>query len=163
MGIGHMFPIIPIRRLNEMPIRQAIIADITCDCEGKIDRFIDMHGMRYARPLHELKENQDYFPGTFLVGAYQESLGDLDNLIWDTNEIRIRVFGNGEFSFVHRLEGDSVGDVLSYAGYNAKSMTERFRAISEKAVSEKMITPQERRKIMRAYEAGLRGYTYFEK
>ena len=162
-AIGHMFPIMPIHRLSEMPTRQAILADITCDCDGKIDRFIDVHGVRHTLPLHELKSDAEYYLGAFLVGAYQETLGDLHNLLGDTNEISIRIAEDGSFSFVKEIEGDTVADVLSYVQFNARNMTERFRMNAEKAISEKRITPEERRKIMKAYETGLRGYTYFER
>lgn len=162
-AIGHLFPIMPIHRLTEMPTRQAILADITCDCDGKIDRFIDVHGVRHSLPVHELKENEEYYLGAFLVGAYQETLGDLHNLLGDTNVVTIRVSEDGEYSFVRELEGDTVADVLSYVQYNTKELIERFRATAEQAVCEKRITPQERREIMDAFESGLRGYTYFEK
>lgn len=162
-AIGHLFPIMPIHRLNEFPGRKAILADITCDCDGKIDRFIDLHGVRQTLPLHELKANEEYYLGVFLVGAYQETLGDLHNLLGDTNVVSIRVNDDGQFSFVRELEGDTVGDVLSYVQYNPKAMIERFRASAEQAVREKKITPQQRRQIMKAYEAGMLGYTYFER
>lgn len=162
-AIGHLFPIMPIHRLDEMPSRQAILADITCDCDGKIDRFIDLHGVRQTLPLHELRPNEEYYMGVFLVGAYQETLGDLHNLLGDTNVVSIRVMEDGQFTFVRELEGDTVGEVLSYVQYNPKSMIERFRATAEQAVRERNITPQERRQIMKAYEAGILGYTYFER
>ncbi len=162
-AIGHLFPIMPIHRLDEFPNRKAILADITCDCDGKIDRFIDLHGVRQTLPLHELKPNEEYYLGVFLVGAYQETLGDLHNLLGDTNVVSIRVLEDGQFTFVRELEGDTVGEVLSYVQYNPKAMIERFRASAEQAVREKNITPQERRQIMKAYEAGMLGYTYFER
>lgn len=162
-AIGHMFPIMPIHRLDERPTRQAILADITCDCDGKIDRFVDMHGVRQTLPLHELKENEEYYLGVFLVGAYQETLGDLHNLLGDTNVVSIRVQEDGQITFVRELEGDTVGEVLSIVQYNPKNMIERFRATAEQAVREKRITPQERRTIMKAYESGMLGYTYFER
>jgi arginine decarboxylase len=161
-AIDHLFPIMPIHRLNEMPTRQGILADITCDCDGKIDRFIDMHGVRHVLPLHELRDNEDYILGAFLVGAYQETLGDLHNLLGDTGVVSIRVSEDGEFNFVRELEGDSVGDVLSYVEYNPKGMVELFREQAEEAVREKRISPQERRTIMKAFERGLWGYTYFQ-
>jgi arginine decarboxylase len=162
-AIGQLFPIMPIHRLDEIPTRQAILADITCDCDGKIDRFIDLHGVRHSLPLHELKDNEEYYLGVFLVGAYQETLGDLHNLLGDTNVVSIRVFEDGEFTFVRELEGDSVGELLSYVQYHPKNMIERFRATAEQAVRESKITPQQRRQIMHAYESGMLGYTYFER
>ncbi|MDD2389990.1 MAG: biosynthetic arginine decarboxylase [Desulfobacterales bacterium] len=162
-AIGHLFPVMPIHRLDEMPTCKAILADITCDCDGKIDRFIDMHGVRHALSVHELQENKDYYLGVFLVGAYQETLGDLHNLFGDTNVVSIRVEETGEYTFVREQEGDSVADVLSYVEFDAKNMVERVRKTAEEAVQEKRITAQDRRDIMRAYEDGLRGYTYFER
>lgn len=161
-AIGHLFPVMPIHRLSEMPSRNAILADITCDCDGKIDRFIDRQGVRRALRLHEINPGEDYYLGVFLVGAYQETLGDLHNLLGDTNVVSINVSEDGSYSFVREIEGDSVADVLSYVEYEPKNMTKRFRAIAEQAISENLITPQERREIMNMYEEGLRGYPYFE-
>jgi len=162
-AIGHVFPVMPVHRLGEMPNRNAILADITCERNKKIDRFIDKQGIRRALRLHSLKENEEYYLGVFLVGAYQETLGDLHNLLGDTNVVSIRVSEDGSYSFVREIEGDSVADVLSYVEYDPKSMTKHFRATAEQAIRENMITPQERRQIMNMYEAGLRGYPYFER
>jgi arginine decarboxylase len=161
-AIGHMFPVMPIHRLNEMPDRQAVIADITCDCDGKIDRFIDPHGIRHSLPLHDLKPGEDYILGVFLVGAYQETLGDLHNLLGDTNVVSVRIDDNGHFSFVRELDGDSVADVLSYVEYHPKAMVERFRATAERAVRDGHISAQERRSVMKTFEKGIWGYTYFQ-
>lgn len=162
-AIEHLFPIMPIHRLNEMPSRLVTLADITCDCDGKIDKFIDIHGVRKALPLHELIPGEEYYLGVFLVGAYQETLGDLHNLFGDTNVVSIRVTEDGEYSLVRELEGDTVADVLSYVEYAPKNMLARFLKCAERAVTNRRISPQERRRIMEAYEAGLRGYTYFER
>ena len=162
-AIEHLFPIMPIHRLNEMPTCLATLADITCDSDGKIDKFIDIHGVRKALPLHELILGEEYYLGVFLVGAYQETLGDLHNLFGDTNVVSIRVDEDGQYSLVRELEGDSVADVLSYVEYEPKGMLSRFLKFAEKVVGERRITAQERRKIVKAYEAGLRGYTYFER
>ncbi|WP_462323411.1 biosynthetic arginine decarboxylase [Desulfoplanes sp.] len=162
-AIDHLFPIMPIHRLNEMPVKQATLADITCDCDGKIDRFIDIHGVKRTLPLHELKDDEEYYLGAFLVGAYQETLGDLHNLLGDTNVVSIRISEDGDFTFVREVEGDSVADVLSYVEYEPKNMLEDFRKIAEQAVRDKRITPQERGRIVKTYADGLRGYTYFER
>lgn len=161
-AIGHIFPVMPIHRLDEMPTRNAILADITCDCDGKIDRFIDRQGIRRALRLHRPRKDEDYILGVFLVGAYQETLGDLHNLLGDTNVVSIRVNPDGTYTFVREMEGDSVADVLSYVEYSPKRMIRRFRATAEEAVRETLISPQERREIMTMYEEGLRGYPYFE-
>jgi arginine decarboxylase len=152
----------PIHRLDERPTRIATLSDITCDCDGKIDRFIDLHDVKQALPVHELKATEDYILGAFLVGAYQETLGDLHNLFGDTNVVGVRVDGQGEIEFTHEMHGDSVADVLSYVEYDTKDLADRFRILAENAVRAKRITPQERREILDAYSAGLRGYTYFE-
>ncbi|PKL59467.1 MAG: hypothetical protein CVV33_07680, partial [Methanomicrobiales archaeon HGW-Methanomicrobiales-4] len=154
-AIGHIFPIMPVHRLSEAPGRNTILADITCDCDGKIDRFISMNEMNDTLPLHELKNNEEYYLGVFLVGAYQETLGDLHNLLGDTNVVSIRINENGEYDFVSEMEGDSVADVLSYVEYNPKILIEQFREKAEKAVREGKIDVSERRKIMKAYESGL--------
>lgn len=163
-AIDQMFPIMPIHRLKEMPNRQGILSDITCDCDGKIDKFIDLHDERHTLPLHELKEDEEYYLAAFLVGAYQETLGDLHNLLGDTNIVSVNISReDGRFEIVKEIEGDSVADVLSYVEFNPKSLTDSFRAKAEQAVRENKITPAERRTIMAAYEDGLRGYTYFER
>lgn len=162
-AIDQLFPIMPVHRLNECPTRRAILADITCDSDGKIDRFIDLHDVRNTLPLHEVKPGEDYYMGVFLVGAYQETLGDLHNLLGDTNIVSVRMNEDGSFDFVRELEGDSIADVLTYVEYDTKVLLTQFRQAAEKAVREGKITGAERHKIMHAYESGLRGYTYYEK
>ncbi|WP_027721589.1 biosynthetic arginine decarboxylase [Maridesulfovibrio zosterae] len=162
-AIGQLFPIMPVHRLGEKPVREGILADITCDCDGKIDRFIDSQGVKRTMPLHELKDNEEYYLGAFLVGAYQETLGDLHNLLGDTNIVTVKIKENGEFDFVGEMEGDTVEDILSYVEYDTKYLLTRFRETAENAVREKRITPTQRREILQAYKTGLQGYTYFER
>ncbi|MBG0791616.1 MAG: biosynthetic arginine decarboxylase [Desulfovibrionaceae bacterium] len=162
-AIGQLFPIMPVHRLDEEPTREGLLADITCDCDGKIDRFIDSQGVRRTMPLHELKDSEEYYLGAFLVGAYQETLGDLHNLLGDTNVVTIRIRKNGEFNFVSELEGDSVEDILSYVEYDTKALLTRFRETAEHAVRRGRITATQRREILQAYKNGLQGYTYFER
>lgn len=162
-AIDQLFPVMPIHRLNEKPVRNGILADITCDCDGKIDRFVDRFGAKRFLPLHELKEAEEYYLGVFLVGAYQETLGDLHNLLGDTNVITVRILEDGKYDFSGELEGDTVADILSYVEYDPKRLSMKFRKTAELAVKEGKITPQERKAVMQAYEAGLRGYTYFER
>lgn len=161
-AIEQLFPIVPIHRLNEMPSRKAVLADITCDCDGKIDRFIDLHDVRRTLPLHEMN-GKSYILGVFLTGAYQETLGDLHNLLGDTNVVSVRLGENGQPEYVKEIAGDTVADVLSYVEYDPNDMIHQMRQTAEQAVRSGRITPQERREIMMAYETGLRGYTYFEK
>ena len=163
-AIKQLFPIMPIHRLNERPTRNAIISDITCDCDGKIEQFVDLHDVRKTLPLHELRENEEYYLAAFLVGAYQETLGDLHNLLGDTNVVSITISQeSGRFEIVKELEGDSVADVLSYVEYNPQALRDSFKRNAERAVREKLITPAERKVIMTAFEDGIRGYTYFER
>ena len=161
-AINQIFPIMPIHRLNEKPQRQAIIADITCDCDGKIDRFTDIRNTRKMLPLHQLKDNEEYYIGAFLVGAYQETLGDLHNLFGDTNVVSVNLTEGG-FEFVHEIEGDSISNVLSYVEYDPQTLQNRFRKIAEQAVREKRISAADRLKVMNAFSASLRGYTYYER
>ena len=162
-AIDQLFPILPIHRLNEQPTHDAILADITCDCDGKIDRFVDLRDVRKTLPLHDLKDDEDYTLGVFLVGAYQETLGDLHNLLGDTNVVSVRIDPDGHIHYTREIEGDSVADVLSYVEYEPKEMIRRMRAMAEQAVKDGNLTPKERRAVMDAYEGGLRGYTYFER
>jgi arginine decarboxylase len=162
-AINQLFPIMPLHRLKEMPERYAVIADITCDCDGKIDSFIDLHDVKHVLQLHEPSENEDYYLGIFLVGAYQETLGDLHNLFGDTNVVSVRIYPTGGYDFVREIEGDTVADVLSYVEFNPKQMLLNFRETAEQAIRDGNITADERRHIMNAYDNGLRGYTYFEK
>ena len=162
-AIDQLFPIMPLHRLLELPKRNAVIADITCDCDGKIDRFIDLHDVRTTLPLHELKKGEDYYLGVFLVGAYQETLGDLHNLFGDTNVVTVRMHQDGHYDLVKEIHGDSVADVLSYVEFDPKHMLVRFRQTAEEAIREGFISPTDRREIMKAFDNGLRGYTYYER
>jgi arginine decarboxylase len=162
-AIDQLFPIMPIHRHTEMPSRFAVLGDITCDCDGKIDRFIDIHDVVHTLRLHELSNGDDYYMGAFLVGAYQETLGDLHNLFGDTNVVSVRVNSDGSYDFVREIEGDTVADVLSYVEFNPRQMLVDFKEMAENAVRQKKITAQERFEIVKAFDNGLRGYTYFEK
>ncbi|WP_372807217.1 biosynthetic arginine decarboxylase [Pontiella sp.] len=161
-AIDQLFPVMPIHRLNEKPDREVVVADITCDCDGKIDRFVGQYTTRDTLPLHNLTD-QEYYLGVFLVGAYQETLGDLHNLLGDTNVVTIQVDTDGALHYSRELEGDSVADVLSYVEYDPKRMIQRIRQLAENAVRNDAITAKDRRQIMEAFENGMRGYTYFER
>ena len=161
-AIDQLFPVMPIQRLNEKPSRLAVLSDITCDCDGKIDHFVDVRDTRRALPVHPVGPDEDYVLGVFLVGAYQETLGDLHNLFGDTNVASIHVDDDGEIEYEQEIGGDSVGDVLSYVEYSTQNLLARFRELAEVAVRQKRISAVERREILEAYETGLRGYTYFE-
>ena len=161
-AIQQVFPVMPIHRLDKPPTRQAIISDITCDCDGKIDLFNRMREVGRSLPLHELIPGEDYLVGVFLVGAYQETLGDLHNLLGDTHVASVRVGPKGEIEYVRELDGDSVQDVLSYVEYDPRELVKRFREKAERAVRDGVINGQQRRVLTGAYEAGLRSYTYHE-
>ncbi len=162
-AIDQVFPIMPIHRLNEMPTRNAVLADLTCDCDGKIDHFAGIEGVRKTLPLHTLNDNEDYYVGVFLVGAYQETLGDLHNLFGDTNVASICITADGSFDITHELHGDSIADVLSYVEYHPHLMREQLRNKAENAVRQAKITVAQRRQMLEAFEASLGGYTYFER
>lgn len=162
-AIGQLFPIMPIHRLNEQPTRQAVLADITCDCDGKIDRFIGEFETAKTLPLHTLNDQEEYYLGVFLTGAYQETLGDLHNLFGDTNVVSIRLNSDGSFDFVKEIHGDTIADVLSYVEYQPRELALRYRNTAEKAVQDGRITARERQKIMNTFNASLQGYTYYEK
>ncbi len=153
----------PIHRLCEKPQRLAYLSDITCDCDGKIDRFIDLHDVNPTLPVHTFSRGDQYVLGAFLVGAYQETLGDLHNLFGDTNVVSVRVDEDGEIEYVEEVGGDSVADVLSYVEYNPAILQNSFKHHAEQAVRDKLITPTERKAIMTAFENGIRGYTYYER
>lgn len=162
-AIDQQFPIMPIHRLNERPTREAVIADITCDCDGKIDRFISQHPQKTTLPLHELKAGEEYYIGVFLVGAYQETLGDLHNLFGDTNVVSVRLNADGSFDFVKEIHGDTIADVLSYVEFQPKDLLTRYRNTAERAVREGRITARERAKMISNFNESMRGYTYYEK
>ena len=160
-AIDQIFPVMPIHRLDEKPKNRAVLADITCDCDGKIDHFIDKEDVAKVLPLHGLKPDEPYYVAVFLVGAYQETLGDLHNLLGDTNVVGVHL-EKGKPVYTHEVEGDTVADVLSYVEFDPKELVTRFRSFAEQAVADGLITPKERREILDMYRAGLAGYTYFE-
>jgi arginine decarboxylase len=160
-AIRQLFPITPIHRLDEEPTRRGILADITCDSDGKVDRFIDLHDVKKVLPLHPFN-GTDYYLAVFLVGAYQEILGDLHNLLGDTNAVHVSLEDDGEISVDHVVKGDTVREVLNYVQYNADELTALMRKDVERAVREKKITLEESARLLRFYESGLHGYTYLE-
>jgi arginine decarboxylase len=158
-AIEQLFPIMPIHRLNEEPTVRATIADLTCDSDGKIDRFIDVEDVKHVLEVHPVVEGERYFVGLFLNGAYQEILGDLHNLFGDTNAVHVRVMDEGyEVSSV--VKGDSVREVLGYVEYDTEEMVERVRLQAERAQRAGLITIEHVRLLMRHYEEALRSYTY---
>jgi arginine decarboxylase len=153
-----------VHKLQSKPDRNVVLSDITCDSDGKINKFAYDSEMHHSLPLHDVdvESGEDYMLGVFLVGAYQETLGDLHNLLGDTNVVSVSLDSNGKLKYSRELDGDTVAEVLSYVEYEPKDVTARFRKLAEHAVSTKKITPSERREIVGAFEQGMRGYTYFE-
>ena len=160
-AIKQLFPVMPIHRLKEEPQRRGVLADITCDSDGKIDSFIDQRDVKKTLELHEYT-GQDYFLGAFLVGAYQEILGDLHNLLGDTNAVHVRIDEQGEIHVEEFVRGNSVREVLSYVQFNADELLNRMRRDVERAVREKQLTLEEATLLLKFYEDGLAGYTYLE-
>lgn len=160
-AIDQIFPIIPISRLNEQPTKSATIQDITCDSDGKIDNFISTRNFSYHLPVHELNSKEPYYLGVFLVGAYQEILGDLHNLFGDTNAVHIKVKGN-EYVIDKVIEGETVADVLDYVQFNPKKMARTVEVWVTTSVKKGIISAAEGREFLSNYRSGLYGYTYLE-
>jgi len=160
-AIDQLFPIMPLQNLSEEPTNRAILADITCDCDGKVDQFIDVKGAKRHLPVHPLKAGENYLIGAFLVGAYQETLGDLHNLLGDPHVVSVGV-NDGKVVYTNEVEGDTISDVLSYVEYDPKTIEKQFRAIAESAVQEGNISAKQRRDLMESFRATLTGYTYYE-
>jgi arginine decarboxylase len=157
-AVRQLFPTLPLQRLNEVPLRRAVLADLTCDSDGKMDQFIDLKDVRDYLPLHKVN-GEPYYIGCFLVGAYQEILGDLHNLFGDTDAVHVRLDGD-DYRVEHVVEGDSVTEALSYVQYSKDDLVARMRRSVEAALREKRITMAESGRFMRRYEEALDGYTY---
>jgi arginine decarboxylase len=160
-AVKQLFPLMPIHRLNERPTRRAVLGDITCDSDGKIDQFIDLRDVRNTLELHPFN-GQPYFLGGFLLGAYQEILGDLHNLFGDTNAVHVSVDENGHVDLDAVIKGDTVREVLNYVQYSSEELLSKMRKDVEKAVRLGRISLEESRLLLRFYETGLEGYTYLE-
>ncbi|HXU03694.1 MAG TPA: biosynthetic arginine decarboxylase [Polyangia bacterium] len=161
-AIDQLFPIMPIHRLGEEPTRRAVLADITCDSDGKIDHFIDRRDVKSVLELHPVN-GHDYFLGVFLIGAYQEILGDLHNLFGNTNTVHVSLADGGGYQIEHVVTGDTVTDVLKYVSYSREDMVARVRRFAELAVRANRMSLEETRSMLRMYEEGLAGYTYLER
>jgi arginine decarboxylase len=159
-AVKQLFPILPLHRLNERPTRRGVIADLTCDSDGKIDQFIELRDVKSSLELHPY-DGKPYYLGVFLVGAYQEILGDLHNLFGDTNAVHIALDGNG-YRIAHVVEGDSVTEVLGYVQYQKQNLVQRVRQASEEALRKGLLTFEESALLMRRFDEGLSGYTYLE-
>lgn len=160
-AIDQIFPIIPIQRLDEKPDRSATLQDITCDSDGKIDNFISTRNLSYYLPVHSLKPKESYYIGVFLVGAYQEILGDLHNLFGDTNAVHVSVTGKG-YTIDQIIDGETVAEVLDYVQYNSKKLVRTVETWVTASVKAGVITTEEGKEFLSNYRSGLYGYTYLE-
>ena len=157
-AIDQLFPIMPIHRLDEEPTRRGTLQDVTCDSDGKIDRFVGDKSGRPSLELHDIRDDEDYMLGIFLTGAYQEILGDLHNLFGDTNAVHIRITDSG-YEITDLVHGDTVTEVLNYVQFGASNLLATFR---RKVGAAKNISRQEANTFIAEYVAGLEGYTYLE-
>ncbi len=162
-AIDQLFPIMPIHRLTEEPTRRAVLADITCDSDGKIDHFIDRRDVKSVLELHPFNSGEEYHLGVFLIGAYQEILGDLHNLFGNTNTVHVSLAPGGGYLIEHVVAGDTVTDVLKYVSYAREDLVARVRRFAELAVRRSRMSLEETRSLVRMYEEGLSGYTYLER
>ncbi|MGI6219373.1 MAG: biosynthetic arginine decarboxylase [Bacteroidaceae bacterium] len=160
-AIDQIFPIMPISRLDERPTKVATLQDITCDSDGKITNFISNRGIGNYLPLHSFNKKESYYLGVFLVGAYQEILGDMHNLFGDTNAVHITVNDKG-YSIDQVIDGESVADVLDYVQYNPKRLVRTVETWVTKSVKEGRISVDEGKEFLSNYRSGLYGYTYLE-
>ncbi len=158
-----MFPVMPIHRLNEKPQREATLADLTCDSDGKLEKFINTETGEYKKTIniHDLKGKEQYFLGVFLTGADQEILGDLHNLFGDTDAVHISLHDSG-YTLDHYIPGDTVTEVLSYVQYRHYDMVDSIRLAAEESIKLGSISKQEAKLLIKHYEEGLSGYTYLE-
>ena len=160
-AIKQLFPVMPIHRLGEKPAIPAVLGDITCDSDGKIDQFIDRRDVKKALPLHTFN-GDPYYLGVFLVGAYQEILGDLHNLFGDTHAVHVTLDDQGGVVLDEVVKGDTVKEVLDYVEFESEGLVNKLRADVESAVRESRIGFEEAGRLLRFYEDGLGGYTYLE-
>lgn len=160
-GIDQLFPIMPIERLDEKPTCSAMLQDITCDSDGKITAYVNHNQQTAYLPLHPITEGEHYYIGVFLVGAYQEILGNMHNLFGDTNAVHVTIDEDG-YSIDKTIDGETVADVLEYVQYDPKKLVRRLETWVSKAVKEEKITIEEGKEFISNYRSGLYGYTYLE-
>jgi arginine decarboxylase len=160
-AIKQLFPVMPIHRLDERPDRNAVLGDVTCDSDGKIDQFIDRRDVKRTLPLHGWR-NEPYYLGAFLIGAYQEILGDLHNLFGDTHAVHVSTDARGEAVVDAVIKGDTVREVLDYVEFEPDQLVQQLRHSIEQAVRDGRIGDNEAGRFLRFYEEGLGGYTYLE-
>jgi arginine decarboxylase len=160
-AIKQLFPIMPIHRLEERPTRHAVLGDITCDSDGKVDQFINRRDVRRTLPLHPFT-GAPYVLGVFLIGAYQEILGDLHNLLGDTHAVHVSLDADGAVVLDAVIKGDTVREVLDYVEFDTSSLMAKLRTDVESAVRTGRLDVEDSGRLIRFYEDGLNGYTYLE-
>jgi arginine decarboxylase len=160
-AVKQLFPIMPIHRLGEEPTRNGVLGDISCDSDGKVDQFIDRRDVKKTLRMHAFN-HEPYYLGAFLLGAYQEILGDLHNLLGDTNAVHVSLDEHGETVLETVVQGDTVREVLNYVQFNSQTLLDDFRKDVEVAVREQRIGYEESGRLLKFYEEGLQGYTYLE-
>jgi arginine decarboxylase len=158
-AIEQLFPVMPIHRLQEEPTRRGILADMSCDSDGKINRFVGKREQQQHLPLHQF-HNSPYYIGIFLVGAYQEILGGLHNLFGDANAIHVELDKDGQWIIKHVVEGDTIEEVLSYAQYNPQQLLKQLRVLIEKGLKSGRLSPAESAKLQKQFRESLESYTY---
>jgi arginine decarboxylase len=161
-AVKQLFPVMPIHRLDEKPTRRGVFADLTCDSDGKINQFIDQHDVKDVLELHPWND-EPYLIGMFLLGAYQEILGDLHNLFGDTDAVHVRLEEDGHYVVDHVVEGDEVSDVQAYVQYEHRALKEKVRRITEDALRRGAISLEESTRLRRRYAQGLQEYTYLDR
>ncbi|MBM4217661.1 MAG: biosynthetic arginine decarboxylase [Gammaproteobacteria bacterium] len=161
-AIDHLFPIMPIHRLDERPTRRAVLADITCDSDGRIDHFVSHREVKKTLELHDIAEGDEYYLAAFLVGAYQETLGDLHNLFGDTHVVHIRLEDDGKWWIDEVVKGDTANRVLEYMEYDVAELYPALARDCERAIREGRMTVAESQALKRFYEGELNGYAYLE-
>lgn len=162
-AIDQLHPIVPLQMHDQTPDRRAVLSDITCDSDGKIDRFILADGIAPSLPVHSLPEDKPYYFGVFFVGAYQETLGDLHNLFGDTNVVTIDLRPDGGFDLLHEQEGDTIAEVMAAVEFDPNDCVAAFRKMVDEATSAGTVKTSERKLLMDAYRDSINGYTYYER
>ena len=157
-AIDQIFPVIPLNRLNEPPTRSAVLQDITCDSDGRLDLYVDGEGIDSTLPLHPPRENEPYLLGIFLVGAYQEILGDMHNLFGDTDAVTVELNADVTYKLVQPQRGDTVDELLRYVHFDAEDLLAAYRL----KISETDLSHDLRKSLLAELEEGLMGYTYLE-
>ena len=160
-AMKQLFPLIPIHRLDEAPVRRGTFADLTCDSDGKVNQFIDRRDVKSVLELHA-PNGRPYYVGVFLVGAYQETLGEMHNLFGDTDAVHVKIYEDGGYTVEQVVEGDSVEQVVQYLGYDRRQLSESVRLAAEAAMREGRLTIEESALLRRRFEQGISGYTYLE-